>query len=138
MKTIKIYTDHLGVLSGTICMLHCAFTPFIFLSQAQLIMTYSEFSFIWNSLNFLFLIFSFIAVYISSKNSSNKYVKILMFLFLGLLTFVIFNELFELYPIQEFYTYLFATTLCTLHLYNLKYCRCVDDDCCVHSTKKNY
>ena len=53
------------------------------------------------------------------------------------LTFTILNELFELYHIQEFYTYLFATTLCTIHIYNLKYCRCVDDDCCVHSTKKN-
>ena len=63
-------------------------------------------------------------------------VKIMMYLFWGLLTFTILNELFELYHIQEFYTYLFATTLCTLHIYNLKYCRCVDDDCCVHSTKK--
>ena len=137
MKTIKIYNDHLGVLSGILCMLHCAFTPFLFLSQAQLITTYSEFPFLWNSLNILFLTLSFSAVYLSSKNSSNKYVKIMMFLFWGLLTFTILNELFELYHVQEFYTYFFATTLCFLHIYNLKYCGCVDDDCCVHSTKKN-
>ena len=101
MKTIKIYTDHLGVLSGVLCMAHCAFTPFLFLSQVQLISTYSEFPFLWNSLNIIFLILSFLAVYLSSKNSSNKYVKIMMFLFWGLLTFTILNELFELYHIQE-------------------------------------
>ena len=137
MKTIRIYTDHLGVLYGVLCMAHCAFTPFLFLSQVQLISTYSEFPFLWNSLNILFLTLSFSAVYFSSIYSSNKYVKIMMFLFWGLLTFTILNELFELYHIQEFYAYLFATTLCVLHIYNLKYCRCVDDNCCVHSTKKN-
>ena len=137
MKTIRIYTDHLGVLYGVLCMAHCAFTPFLFLSQVQLILTYSEFPFLWNSLNILFLTLSFSAVYFSSIYSSNKYVKIMMFLFWGLLTFTILNELFELYHIQEFYAYLFATTLCVLHIYNLKYCRCVDDNCCVHSTKKN-
>ena len=53
MKTIKIYTDHLGVLSGTLCMLHCAFTPFLFLYQAQLIMTYSNFPFKFMSSKFI-------------------------------------------------------------------------------------
>ena len=31
----------------------------------------------------------------------------------------------------EFYTYIAAISLSILHIYNLNYCRCEDDDCCV-------
>ena len=49
-----------------------------------------------------------------------------------ILTSLILNELFEVAHIAEAFTYVAATSLCGLHVYNLKYCQCDDEDCCVH------
>jgi hypothetical protein len=87
--------------------------------------------FLWQSLNFLFLAISFIAIYHSVQNSSNSYVKILFFLNWLILSALILIELFEILSIAEFYTYIAATSLSILHIYNLNYCRCEDDSCCV-------
>ena len=48
------------------------------------------------------------------------------------LSFFIINEGLEAYHIPELFTYSAAITLSALHIYNLKYCTCKDDECCVH------
>ena len=131
MKLIIKYSDYVGASASGLCLIHCIATPILFLSQASLISISNEMLFLWQSLNFLFLAISFIAIYYSVKNSSNSYVKILLFLSWLTLSSLILIELFEILSIAEFYTYIAAISLSILHIYNLNYCRCEDDSCCV-------
>ena len=131
MRLIIKHSDYVGASASGLCLIHCIATPILFLSQASLISISNEMLFLWQSLNFLFLAISFIAIYYSVKNSSNSYVKILLFLSWLILSCLILIELFEILSIAEFYTYIAATSLSILHIYNLNYCQCEDDSCCV-------
>ena len=131
MKLIIKHSDYVGASASGLCLMHCIATPILFLSQASLISISNEMLFLWQSLNFLFLAISFIAIYYSVQNSSNLYVKILFFLNWLILSTLILIELFEILSIAEFYTYIAAISLSILHIYNLNYCKCEDDSCCV-------
>ena len=131
MRLIIKHSDYVGASASGLCLIHCIATPILFLSQASLISIGNEMLFLWQSLNFVFLAISFIAIYYSVQNSSNLYVKILFFLNWLILSALILIELFEILSIAEFYTYIAAISLSILHIYNLNYCRCEDDDCCV-------
>ncbi len=130
MKITFNNSDHLGIISSGLCLLHCIATPFIFLSQITVIS--QEISFLWFSLNYFFLGISFLAVYLSIKNSSNLFVKISLFSSWFLFCLFILNEELEIFHIPELFTYSSAISLCCLHVYNLKFCRCKEDKCCIH------
>ena len=130
MKIIDINSDHIGVTASSLCMLHCFFTPLLFLSQATSVTFTQEIPFLWQSLNYLFLLISFLAIYYTAKNSSKLSVKVLLVSTWLILSSLIINEFFEITSIPELYTYAAATSLAGLHVYNLKYCRCDDDNCC--------
>lgn len=130
MKIININSDHIGVTASSLCMLHCFFTPLLFLSQATSVTFTQEIPFLWQSLNYVFLLISFLAIYYTAKNSSKLSVKVLLVSTWLILSSLIINEFFEIISIPELYTYAAATSLAGLHVYNLKYCRCDDDNCC--------
>jgi len=89
--------------------------------------------FLWLSINYVFLLISSLAVYYSIQKSTKAFVKVLLFVFWFALSFLIINEGFEGFHIPEFYTYLSASSLALIHLYNLKYCTCKDEECCTHN-----
>ena len=130
MKLIIKNSDYIGASTSVLCMLHCFATPLIFLSQSAAINISLDITFLWYSLNYMFLLISFIAIYYSVKNSSNFLVKVLLYLFWLLLSALIINEALSIFPVPELYTYISAFSLSSLHIYNLKYCRCDDDECC--------
>ena len=130
MKLIIKNSDYIGASTSVLCMLHCFATPLIFLSQSAAINISLEITFLWYSLNYMFLFISFIAIYYSVKNSSNFLVKVLLYLFWLLLSALIINEGLSIFPVPELYTYISAFSLSSFHIYNLKYCRCDDDECC--------
>ena len=130
MKLIIKNSDYIGASTSGLCMLHCFATPLIFLSQSAAINISLDITFLWYSLNYMFLLISFIAIYYSVKNSSNFLVKVLLYLFWLLLSALIINEGLSIFPVPELYTYISALSLSSLHIYNLKYCRCDDDECC--------
>lgn len=130
MKLIIKNSDYIGASTSGLCMLHCFATPLIFLSQSAAINISLDITFLWYSLNYMFLLISFIAIYYSVKNSSNFLVKVLLYLFWLLLSALIINEGLSIFPVPELYTYISAFSLSSLHIYNLKYCRCDDDECC--------
>tara|TARA_E500000081_G_C6016828_1_gene298291 strand:+ start:39 stop:437 length:399 start_codon:yes stop_codon:yes gene_type:complete len=130
MKIIDVNSDHVGVTASSLCMLHCFFTPLLFLSQATTVSLNQNIPFLWQSLNFLFLLISLLAIYHTVKNSSRLSVKVLLVSSWLILTSLIINEFFEISSIPELYTYASSTSLAGLHVYNLKYCRCDDDNCC--------
>ena len=130
MKLIIRNSDRIGVVSSGLCMLHCFATPFLFLSQSSLIFISVDFTLTWFILNYVFLFISFIAIYHSVKNSTNRFIRIFLYLFWVVLSGLIINESLELFSIPEAATYFSASSLICLHIYNLRYCRCDDEDCC--------
>ena len=127
MKVSTIHPDNIGATFSTLCVIHCFATPFLFITQSYMIVVPGW----WQSLNYIFLALSLFAVYKTSQNSSNQIVKTLLFVFWGILATLLISEEFELLHLPEFITYLTGLTLAGLHIYNKKYCQCVDDECCV-------
>ncbi len=130
MKLIIKYSDYIGASASGLCFIHCLATPILFLSQASLVSIGNEMLFLWQSLNFFFLTISAIAVYYSIKNSSSLYINTLLFLTWFILLCLIITEVFEIFSVPEFYSYITAISLSGLHIYNLKYCRCDNEECC--------
>ena len=130
MKLIIRNSDRIGALSSGLCMLHCFATPFLFLSQSSLIFISVDFTLTWFILNYVFLFISFIAIYHSVKSSANRFIRIFLYLFWVVLSGLIINESLEIFSIPEAATYFSASSLICLHIYNLRYCRCDDEDCC--------
>ena len=130
MKVIIKNSDQIGAVSSALCMLHCLATPFLFLSQSSLIFISVDFTLPWFIINYIFLFISFIAIYYSVKNSSNRFMRIFLYLFWAVLSGLIINESLGILSIPETATYLSASSLICLHIYNLKYCRCDDENCC--------
>ena len=130
MKLFIRNSDRIGVVSSGLCMLHCFATPFLFLSQSSLIFISLDFTLPWFIINYIFLFISFIAIYYSVKNSSNRFIRIFLYLFWAVLSGLIINESLGILSIPETATYLSASSLICLHIYNLNYCRCDNDDCC--------
>ena len=130
MKLIIKYSDYIGASASGLCFIHCLATPILFLSQASLVSIGNEMLFLWQSLNFFLLTISSIAVYYSIKNSSSLSVNTLLFLTWFILLCLIITEVFEIFSVPEFYSYITAISLSGLHIYNLKYCRCDNEECC--------
>lgn len=131
MKLYIKYSDQFGVTANVLCMLHCLLTPFLFVFQAKTATYFSEITFFWSFLNYFLLAISFIAVYQSAKKTTNNIVKYMLITTWMCLSFLIINEGFELYHLPEALTYAAASTLAFTHIYNLKYCNCKDEECCV-------
>ena len=121
------HPDNLGATFSSLCALHCYVTPLIFITQSHIAIVPGW----WQSLNYLFLSLSFFAIYRSVQNSSNLFIKILLFAFWGFLAFLLITEEFEIFHLPEFLTYGAGITLAFLHIYNKKYCQCSEEGCCV-------
>lgn len=126
MKSIKFLinnSDFFGILTCSLCLVHCISTPLILISlsslNTKLSMSYSW----WSNLDYVFLLISFFMVYISVQTTRIKSMKFLFWLSWFSLFLVIINEKTEFYIFSEYLTYLTATGLSLLHLFNLKYCK---------------
>lgn len=126
MKSIKFFannSDLFGVLTCSMCLIHCISTPLILISfsslNTKLSMSYSW----WSNLDYVFLIISFLLVHISAQTTRIKIMKFFFWLSWFSLFLVIINEKTELYEFSEYLIYLITTGLSLLHLFNLKYCK---------------
>ena len=131
MKSITYKPDSLGALASLLCLVHCALTPFIFISQACVVSCCEESPVWWQSIDYLFLIISFFAIYKSAKTSSNRVIKKLLWFFWCALCLLILNKSIQLFSISHNFMYSTAIFLSILHLYNLRYCQCKSKGCCV-------
>ena len=123
-------SDYIGAIAGVLCIIHCIFTPLLFLINAELATKQTLFAL--QLIGYIFLIISFFAVYRSALNTTNNTVKFLFFLIWGSLLFLILNESFGAFHISETFTFISAFSLSALHIYNLKYCQCKDENCCTN------
>lgn len=125
-------SDMIGALASGLCIVHCVATPFLFIAQSCSVSGCCESSpGWWSSIDYVFIGITFFAVFQSGKNTGKLWMKYAMYVIWVILTALVLNEKFALFSIAELWKYLTSLGLISLHLYNLKYCRCSDDSCCV-------
>ena len=132
MNITRVKTDKIGIIASALCMIHCIATPFIFLAKSCSVSCCEASPNWWSSLDFLFLIISFFAIYQSSKNSTKNWIKYAMWTSWAILLAILLNEKIHLFSLHEYEIYFPSLTLIILHFYNLKYCQCKTDTCCTN------
>ena len=116
-----------------LCLIHCVATPFIFITQACTMSCCAGAPIWWQSIDYIFIVISFFAILRSTQTSSNKIIKIALWTTWFLFFLSIINKTIEIFYIHPNYVYAIGIILACLHLYNLKYCQCENDKCCVNS-----
>ena len=122
--------DTVGAIASSLCVIHCLMTPLIFAAQSLTAVHEHSAPVWWQSLDFLFIVISFIAINQSTKNSNNISIKYALWINWFTLFFLILNEKTEWFSLAEIITYIVAFTLAGLHIYNLNYCQCKSEECC--------
>ena len=131
MKLSLNRSDTLGAVASTMCMAHCLITPIVFMASSGTVKQANlSVPGWWINLDFLFLLISFLAIYRSTQTTSKAFMKPTLWGNWFFLLLLIINEKMTLLHLPDFITYIAATTLASLHLYNLKYCQCKDENCC--------
>jgi len=122
--------DTIGAIVSTLCVVHCLLTPLLFVAQSYTATHSHEAPFWWKNLDYLFILISVIAVYESTKKSTNKLIKAGLWMSWIMLFLLILNEKLVWIELDEIITYSVALTLSILHIYNLNYCQCETENCC--------
>ena len=135
MKAISIIykPDSIGSIASMLCLIHCVATPFIFITQACTMSCCAGAPIWWQSIDYIFIVISFFAILRSTQTSSNKIIKIALWTTWFLFFLSIINKTIEIFYIHQNFVYGIGIILALLHLYNLKYCQCENDKCCVNS-----
>ena len=131
MSSIFLKPDTIGSLASSLCLIHCIVTPFIFITQACTSSCCADAPIWWQSIDYIFLIISFFAIYRSTQTSTKLEIKIALWLTWIIFFILILNKQIQIFYISNNFTYASGILLAILHLYNLKYCQCSDKDCCV-------
>ena len=132
MKSIIYKPDSIGSIASILCLIHCIATPFIFITQACTMSCCAGTPTWWQSMDYIFVVISFFAILRSTQTSSNKTIKIALWITWFLFFISIMNKAIQLLYINQNFTYATGITLALLHLYNLKYCQCDNDKCCLN------
>ena len=132
MKSIIYKPDSIGSIASILCLIHCIATPFIFITQACTMSCCAGTPTWWQSMDYVFVVISFFAILRSTQTSSNKTIKIALWITWFLFFISIMNKAIQLLYINQNFTYATGITLALLHLYNLKYCQCDNEKCCLN------
>ena len=136
MNSIILKPDAIGSLASTLCLVHCIATPFIFITQACTMTCCADAPIWWQAIDYFFIGISFFAILKSTQKSSNKTIKILLWITWFIFFMSILNKTIQLIPVNINIIYATGIILALLHLYNLKYCQCSNEECCVKKTDK--
>lgn len=112
-------------------MIHCIGTPFLFIAKACSASCGSEAPLWWQMIDYLFLIISFIAIYFVTKKTSLTCIKIAFWSSWFILLLTILNHTFPTFETPKNFIYIPAMAVIVLHFYNLKFCKCSEDNCCI-------
>lgn len=129
--TLKVKADTIGAISGSLCLIHCMGTPFLFMAKASSAACCTDTPIWWQFIDYFFIVVSFIAIYFTTKTTTKTWLQIALWGSWMLLLLAILNETFEITLQSEAFIYIPALAIIGLHFYNLKYCKCSGNDCCV-------
>ncbi|WP_298485926.1 MerC domain-containing protein [uncultured Maribacter sp.] len=132
MILIKQRSDILGTFASSLCLMHCVATPFLFMAHASSVTFSSGPPTWWKFMDYIFLAISFFAIYWTTKTTTIKWIKPMLWLSWGVLLALILNEKLELFSLPEAIIYIPSIALVILHLYNRKHCKCSTDTCCAN------
>jgi len=132
MNSIIYKPDSIGSIASVLCLIHCIATPFIFITQACTMSCCAGAPIWWQSIDYIFIIISFFAILRSTQTSSNQMIKIALWIMWILFCISIINTTIELFYINQNFKYATGIILASLHIYNLKYCQCDNEQCCVN------
>lgn len=133
MKLSLIKPDNIGALASSLCLVHCLATPFIFITQSCAASCCETSPLWWQWIDYGFLVISFFAVYRSSQTTSKNFMKWLLWISWTIFFISIINNRLDLFFAPEIFMNCAAINLVILHLYNLNYCQCKNDQCCSHN-----
>ncbi len=131
LNSISLQFDNIGIIAGSLCAIHCIATPFIFIAKACTATCCSDAPIWWIIIDYLFLIISFTAIFYTNKNSKILWLKFGLWISWILLTLVILSHSFEINFFPNNFIYIPAFSIIVLHFYNLKFCKCQDEECCL-------
>ena len=132
MKTLSLKPDVYGAMASTLCLTHCLATPLLFIVQSCSLKGCQSTPIWWKIIDYIFLIISFFAIYHSTKTTKSALIKPALWISWFFLSFIIINEKFNWISLPEYAIYIPALALVVLHVYNLKYCQCKTDNCCIN------
>lgn|GEM_PF-299236 len=128
----KVITpDLFGALASSLCLVHCAITPFLFIATACSSNSCTDSPIWWQAIDYIFIIISFGAIYFATKKSTKTWVQTAMWSSWLLLLFTLLSKTFELGLFPKTFIYVPAIVIVGLHFYNLKYCQCSEKECCL-------
>jgi len=130
MNLATTKTDQVGIIASALCMIHCLATPFLFIAKSCSATCCEAAPSWWVSLDYLFLLISFFAIYHSSKNTSSSWAKYALWISWSSLLILLINEKLQFLSVSVYTIYIPAIMLVLFHVYNLKYCQCKSDTCC--------
>lgn len=128
---LSYYPNVLGSFASGLCLVHCVATPFLFAAHTGHVHGHHSHPFWWGIIDLLFMAISFLAVFLSVRNTSKYWMKFMLWISWALLALIIVNEKLELVLLAEVLIYIPSIALIVLHLYNRKYCQCENEDCCI-------
>ncbi|SEC80825.1 MerC mercury resistance protein [Tenacibaculum sp. MAR_2009_124] len=127
IRKLTIDSNNIGIISSSLCFVHCLATPFLFLAKTCSVTCCESSPVWWRLIDFSFLLVSFYAVYSASKSTSKNWIKVALYLTWIVLFAIILNEYFHFIPLFEEAIYLPSFLLIGLHFHNKKHCK--DDNC---------
>lgn len=130
-------SDFLGVMSSSLCLLHCIATPLLYTLKASSFCCSASTPLWWKLLDYFFLVISLIAVLWSIKHSFKPWIKFAFCVSWLILALVILNETYQFISFTKYAIYILAFSLIVLHVINTRYCRCQNDTCCINETNND-
>lgn len=134
---LRSKADTIGIISSSLCMIHCIATPLLFLAVACTDSCCADAPGWWRAIDYIFLVVSFAAIFYATKHSSKRWVKYALWAAWTLLLISCMSEAFETGWLPEWFIYMPALSIVALHIYNRKYCQCDDDNCLINTCDVN-
>ena len=73
---LELHYDKIGIISSSLCMIHCIGTPFIFIAKACSATCCSDAPTWWLMIDYLFLFISFVAIYFTTRKPTKPWLNV--------------------------------------------------------------
>ena len=133
MYKLSLPFDTIGMFAGILCTIHCLATPLLFIAKACSTTCCGDAPVWWIMIDYLFLFISFTAIYFISKSLNIKWLKISFWISWIILLITILDNSVGIFILPQNFIYLPSALIILLHFYNLKFCKCKTETCCLET-----